>query len=82
MGEVESHHELPAELPHNRGWYHALSEPDPEAAQGFAHELENQAYIGTVGALVLEIIHEMTYKLVASKLAIPITKMSENFPLE
>jgi hypothetical protein len=82
MGKVESNHEMPAKLPHHRGWHHELSEPEAEAPQGFAHELEHQADMGAIWALVLKIIDKMAHVLVTSKLAISITKMPENFPLE
>lgn len=39
--------------------------------------------MGAIGALVLKILHEMAYVLVASKLAISIVaKVSENLPLK
>jgi hypothetical protein len=82
MGEVESDHELPAKLAHNRGWNHALSEPDAKAPQGFPHELKHRAHMGTIGPLVLEIVYEMAYKLVAGKLAIAIAKVPENLALK
>jgi hypothetical protein len=82
VGEVESDYELPAELPYNFGRYYTLCEPRPKAGQGLSHNLVKEADISTIGALVLKIIEEMAYKLVASKLAISIANMTENLPLE
>lgn len=36
--------------------------------------------MGTIGTLVLEVVYEMAYELVASKITIPIAKGDGGFP--
>lgn len=61
----------------------AVSEPGAKAQQGLPHEIENEANVSSVGALVLKIIDEVAYVGIAELTFISIiAQVFEDLPLK
>lgn len=82
MCEIEGQYKLDCESAHNRRWNHILGKPGAKAAECFSHELKYKAYVSAIRSLMLKFTNQMADIVVADKVAIPISKIGQNFFFE
>lgn len=78
---VQGQQKLICELPHQQIWRHLILKHGPVRIQRLAHELKHEAYMYAVRALHLEVIDEVTNKLVPRVRPVFFAEMSEDLSL-
>ncbi len=82
VGVVDGDNQLGGEPTHERVGNHAVFEGCAEAGHGLAHELEDEADVGAVGALVLKVLDEVADVVVAELGLVAFAEVSEDLALE